>query len=85
VRYMRDLANGGFTNRESFSVDYDIPYSHEAWRGRIRASAGVSAASLSPEKVAAFDAEHAAMLALDYPDDPMQVPHRVVASWGRKP
>jgi SAM-dependent methyltransferase len=84
VRYMRDLANGGFADRESFSVDYDIPYSHEAWRGRIRASAGVSAASLSPEKVAAFDAEHATMLARDFPQDPMQVPHRVVACWGRK-
>lgn len=84
VRYMRDLANGGFGNRESFAVDYDIPYSHEAWRGRIRASAGISAASLSTEAVAAFDAEHAAMLARDFRDDPMQVPHRVVATWGRK-
>jgi SAM-dependent methyltransferase len=84
VRYMRDLANGGFGSRESFAVDYDIPYSHEAWRGRIRASAGVSA-SLGAEAVAAFDAEHAAMLARDFPDDPMQVPHRVVAAWGRKP
>jgi hypothetical protein len=81
---MRDLANGGFTNREMFAVDYDIPYSREAWRGRIRASAGVSA-SLGAEAVAAFDAEHAAMLSRDYPDDPMQVPHRVVACWGRKP
>jgi SAM-dependent methyltransferase len=84
VRYMRDLANGGFTNREMFAVDYDIPYSREAWRGRIRASAGVSA-SLGVEAVAAFDVEHAAMLSRDYPDDPMQVPHRVVACWGRKP
>jgi SAM-dependent methyltransferase len=84
VRYMRDLANGGFGDRESFSVDYDIPYGHEAWRGRIRASAGVSA-SLGAEAVAAFDAEHAAMLVRDFPDDPMQVPHRVVACWGRKP
>jgi len=84
VRYLRDLANGGFTNRESFGVDYDIPYSHEAWRGRIRASAGVSA-SLGKDAVVAFDAEHAAMLSRDFPDDPMQVPHRVIACWGRKP
>lgn len=83
VRYMRDLANAGFGSRESFSVDYDIPYSHEAWRGRIRASAGISA-SLGPDAVAAFDTEHAAMLAERYPADPMQVPHRVVASWGKK-
>jgi len=81
--FLHDLAAAGFEARESFSVDYDIPYSHEAWRGRIRASAGVSA-SLGAETVAAFDAEHAAMLARDFPQDPMQVPHRVVAAWGRK-
>ena len=84
TRYLRDLANGGFGHREMFAVDYDIPYSQEAWRGRIRASAGVSA-SLAADAVAAFDAEHAAMLARDFRDDPMQVPHRVVATWGRKP
>jgi len=83
TRYLADLANGGFGSREMFAVDYDIPYSHEAWRGRIRASAGVSA-SLAPDAVAAFDAEHAVMLSREYPDDPMQVPHRVVATWGRK-
>jgi len=83
VRHMRDLANGGFGGRESFAVDYDIPYSQEAWRGRIRASAGVRA-SLSADAVAAFDVEHAAMLAKDFPADPMQIPHRVVASWGKK-
>jgi SAM-dependent methyltransferase len=83
TRYLYDLANAGFADREMFAVDYDIPYSHEAWRGRIRASAGVGA-SLEPEAVAAFDAEHAAMLARDFPADPMQVPHRVLACWGRK-
>lgn len=81
--FLNDLALAGFETRESFAVDYDIPYSHEAWRGRIRASAGVSA-SLGPEAVAAFDREHAAMLARDFPEDPMRVPHRVVAAWGRK-
>ena len=83
VRYMRDLANGGFVDRESFSVDFDIPYSHEAWRGRVRASAGISA-SLGPDAVAAFDRDHAAMLAQDYPADTFPVPHRIVAAWGRK-
>jgi SAM-dependent methyltransferase len=82
--YLHDLAVAGFELRESFTVDYDIPYSHEAWRGRIRASAGVSA-NLAADAVAAFDADHAAMLARDFAGDPMQVPHRVVAAWGRKP
>jgi SAM-dependent methyltransferase len=81
--YMRDLALAGFEARESFSVDYDVTYSHEAWRGRIRASAGVSA-NLGPDAVVAFDTEHAAMLARDFPADPLHVPHRIVAAWGRK-
>lgn len=77
------LAEGGFTMRESFSVDYDIPYSPEAWRGRIRASAGISA-SLNEAAVERFDAELARLLARDFPGDPIAVPHRIVAIWGRK-
>ncbi|HEY9156668.1 hypothetical protein [Candidatus Binatus sp.] len=55
-----------------------------AWRGRIRASAGVGA-SLAPEGVAAFDDELRAMLAERYPDDPMRVMHRVFAAIGVAP
>jgi SAM-dependent methyltransferase len=77
------LAAAGFTSRESFSVDFDIPYSPEAWRGRIRASAGVSA-SLGATEVEKFDAELAALLARNHPGDVIQVPHRIVASWGQK-
>jgi SAM-dependent methyltransferase len=80
----RNLIEGGFTDRESASLDYDIPYSPEAWRGRIRASAGISA-SLGPAEVEAFDAEHAAMLSTRFPGDPIQVPHRLVALWGKRP
>ena len=52
----RDMAVAGFKNIETFSFDLDSIYTHEAWRGRIRASAGVGA-SLAPEAVAAFDDE----------------------------
>jgi len=79
-----DLRNADFAGIESFSFETDVPYTHEAWRGRIRASAGM-AASLPPEKVAAFDADHAALLARDFPADPLAVPHRCWAVWGRKP
>jgi SAM-dependent methyltransferase len=78
-----DLRSGGFAGIESFSFEVDVPYTHEAWRGRIRASAGV-AASLPPEKVAAFDAEHAALLKRGFPADPLAVPHRCWAVWGRR-
>jgi SAM-dependent methyltransferase len=83
-QWLRDLAAAGFRDLESFSFDLEVPYSHEAWRGRIRASAGIGA-SLSPERIAAFDAEHAAMLRERYAQDPMRVPHRVFAALGAAP
>lgn len=79
-----DLTAAGFKSLQSFSYDEDVVYSHEAWRGRIRASAGV-AASLAPEAVRAFDAAHAKLLATRFNKDPMSIPHRVFALIGRKP
>lgn len=78
-----DLAGAGFVGLESFSFDLDQFYSHEAWRGRIRASAGVAAA-LPPEAVARFDEEHAALLRERFAQEPLAVPHRVFALVGRK-
>ncbi len=80
----RHLAENGFVNLEMFTYDTFPVYSHEAWRGRIRASAGVGA-SLSAEKVAAFDAELAEILRNRFPDDPIPVHHRVFALIGQKP
>ena len=79
-----DVAVAGFTDIETFSFDVPALYSRYAWRGRIRASAGV-AASLSPEQVGAFDAEHAAMLQRDFPEDPLVAPHRCWALVASKP
>lgn len=81
---LADLAQGGFINLESFSFDVPVEYTPEAWRGRIRASAGIGA-SLPPAAVEAFDAEHAAMLATDFPGDILQIPHRVFAVLGQSP
>lgn len=79
-----DLRRAGFIGIECFACDLDIPYTHEAWRGRLRASAALSG-SLPPDQVAAADAELAAMLARDFPQEPLQVPHCLFAAWGRKP
>ena len=76
--WLTDAAVAGFRDIETFSFDVATPYTHEAWRGRIRASAGV-AASLPPDDVVRFDAELAALLAADFPADPLEVPHRVWA------
>ena len=80
---IHDLRRAGFRAIESFAVDFEIPYSHEGWRGRMRASAGVSG-SLAPDQVKAFDDELAAMLAREFPQQPMAVTHCLYAAFGRK-
>lgn len=76
--WLADVAMAGFQAIETFSFDIPTPYTHEAWRGRIRASAGV-AASLPPEQVVRFDQDLARLLADRFPEDPLAVPHRVFA------
>jgi SAM-dependent methyltransferase len=83
-RCLADMSSAGFRRLETFSFDLDVPYSHEAWRGRIRASAGVGA-SLPPEGVAAFDRDLQALLAEKFPQEPLAVLHRVFAAIGRAP
>ncbi len=82
--WLTEVAEGGFEALETFSFDVDVAYSHEAWRGRIRASAGIGA-SLSAAAVAAFDADLAARLAADWPVEPLLVPHRVWALKAERP
>lgn len=79
-----DLIAAGYVARESLSVDFDIPYSPDVLRGRLRASAGIGP-SLGPAGVARFDAELAALLAAEFPGDILMVPHRLITVWGQKP
>ena len=44
-----------------FYYDEAIPFTREAWMGRIRASRGMGA-TLNADQVAAFDAEHKQLL-----------------------
>lgn len=76
--WLADVAVAGFEDIETFSFDLGVPYSREAWRGRIRASAGV-AASLEKDEVRRFDEDLEALLAARFPEDPLEVPHRVWA------
>jgi SAM-dependent methyltransferase len=82
--WLRDLGAAGFRQIESFTFDVDSPYSHEAWRGRVRASAGVGAGAMSPDRVAQFDADLAGILRDRFPE-PMAVLHRVFAAIGISP
>ncbi|GAA4602234.1 SAM-dependent methyltransferase [Actinoplanes octamycinicus] len=77
-RWLTDLRTAGFTGVETFSYDVDVPYTHEDWAGRIRASAGV-AASLPPAGVERFSAALRQTLTDDFPTDPLLIPHRVWA------
>jgi SAM-dependent methyltransferase len=83
-RWFADLSNAGFQDIESFSFDLAVPYSHEAWLGRIRASAGIGA-SLSPEAVTAFNAAHAELLSCKFPENPFEIPHRIFVVTGLSP
>jgi SAM-dependent methyltransferase len=74
--WLKDAAEAGFVDLRTCSFDIDVAYSHEDWRGRIRASAGIGA-SLDEAKVQRFDAELADLLAANHPVQPMAVPHRV--------
>ncbi|MCA9914750.1 MAG: SAM-dependent methyltransferase, partial [Anaerolineae bacterium] len=76
--WLTDVAVAGFSDLHTFSFDSCAVYTHESWRGRIRASAGV-AASLEPEQVAQFDAELQTLLETHFPADYLCVDHRVFA------
>lgn len=83
LEWAEDLTAVGLVVVDRFQFDLSVPYTHEGWRGRIRASAGVSA-SLGPAAVAAFDREHAELLRAQFPQEPLAVPHRVHAIVARK-
>jgi SAM-dependent methyltransferase len=83
-QWFRDVGEAGFVDLRSFSFDVPVPYTHEAWRGRVRASARVGA-SLPPERVARFDAALAALLAERFPQNPLSIPHRVFALMATRP
>lgn len=63
--------------RSMFWFDEAVPFTHDRWRGRMRACRGVGA-TLNPSEVAAFDAEHARLLEQIAPPQ-FTVLHRVDA------
>lgn len=79
-----DVAEVGLTDVETFSFDLVITYTHEAWRGRMRTCSGVGA-SLPAQAVAVFDNDLARLLAEQYPEEPLAVPHRMWALVARAP
>ena len=82
--WLYDVTVAGFDDIETFSFDVNVSYTPEAWRGRIRASAGI-AASLPPDAVARFDDDLRRLLAEQFPGKSLQTLHRVFAVVCRSP
>jgi SAM-dependent methyltransferase len=83
-RFLTDVRAAAFSDVQTFSFDLPMPFTHEGWRGRVRASAGVKA-SLSPDMVARFDEQLRRKLEDDFADEPMSLPHCVWALTCRAP
>lgn len=81
-QWLVDLQTAGFTEIETFSFDMTVSYSHEAWVGRVRASAPI-AGTLDAEGVRACSHELTATLHERFAEDPLAVPHRVWAVTAR--
>jgi ubiquinone/menaquinone biosynthesis C-methylase UbiE len=77
-QWLVDLQTAGFTDIETFSFDVMVSYPHEAWVGRVRASAPI-AGTLDADGVLACSKELTAMLHKRFPGNPLAVPHRVWA------
>jgi SAM-dependent methyltransferase len=73
-----DAIDAGFTGLETWTFDVEVPFSHDAWRGRIRASQGVGA-MLSPDAVRRFDDELRALLERRFAAEPLSILHRAFA------
>ena len=71
-----DLRGAGLQQPTIFEFELPITFTHESWRGRIRACNGVL--TLPAETIAAFDADLAQVLAERFPE-PLVVEHRI---WG---
>ncbi len=65
--HIPDVMFDHFELEDHEEYDVDVPFTRESWHGRMIACRGVGA-SLSPEELAKWDAEHRALLA-DYPDE----------------
>lgn len=77
-----DLLAAGFEALATTAREIDLSYSHEAWRGRMRACNGVLA--LGPERLAEYDAALARVLRDRFPE-PLLVRHEAFALLARAP
>lgn len=78
------VIRGGLELVEAFCYDFDEPFSHERWRGRMRVCNGIGSGNLPLAAVERFDSALGRMLAQRYPD-PVIVRHRIWCVVARRP
>jgi SAM-dependent methyltransferase len=81
-RWDAHLLGAGLRDLASFRYEIDVQYTHEAWRGRMRACNGVLA--LGAERAAEYDEELTRLLEASFPE-PLIVRHEVFALLARAP
>jgi SAM-dependent methyltransferase len=74
--FVEELLGAGLRYLTVFEFELPVTFTHESWRGRIRACNGVL--TLPTETIASFDADLARLLAECFPE-PLLVEHRI---WG---
>ena len=72
---MPELTNEYFTVEHHITYDIDIPFTRESWNGRIKASRGIGASSLSEKEIDEFEKEH--MEYLNSVNENFKIPHFV--------
>jgi SAM-dependent methyltransferase len=83
-QWLTDLGEARYREIQCLTYDLLEPYTPEAWRGRIRASAGVGGC-FNAAQVQKFDQELAELLLQRFPGEVLQVPHRIFAVIARPP
>ncbi|MCM3490024.1 class I SAM-dependent methyltransferase [Alkalihalophilus marmarensis] len=75
--WLTQVSEAGYRNIETFTFDLDVNFTHDMWRGRIKASAGVGAStSLTDSNINKFDADLKNLLEKEFPES-LTIPHRV--------
>jgi SAM-dependent methyltransferase len=83
-KWKAHMEPAGFCNINDYDYDEEVPYTHEEWRGRIRACNGVLALK-DGLKMKAFDQSLEELLKDEFSAEPLQVPHRIFVIQGQKP
>lgn len=73
-----DVTQAGFEYIQTFSFDVVVPYTPQAWRGRVRAHQALSG-KMTTEQILRFDLALKGLLEIKYNDEMLEIPHRV---WG---